>query len=213
MPELDCLVSGYLRQEFLRSNDYQYPESLTVIFIHFLGNILFGFDLICDKYKHFVSDDRKILEIDEMSGYITVGSSYPLNSGIYTIVVQLSDDAVNPIGIISDHSICKEDDMWIFRAKDSYIFALYGLELVQSDLADEYFNNEYETADIDEIDEHDRLKMIINCNEWKLSYYLNDKELITDVQIAKDTTHYFAICTGRAWSNSKYAIILFDYEP
>ena len=84
---MDLLVCGYLKQEFLESHEYQYPESLTVVFIQFLGYILFGFDLIDEEYKGFISDDRQILKIGTCRGIITVGCSYPFERGVYAVVV------------------------------------------------------------------------------------------------------------------------------
>ena len=193
--KMNCLVSGYLKQEFLQLYEYQYPESLTVIFVHFLGNVLFGFDLIYDQYKHFISNEGKVLDINGLSSYITVACSYPLNAGIYTIVVKTCNNYLtNPIGIISDERMCFKDTKWIFSGEESYSYALYQMGLVQSDLADKYFDNEYYKADYGNMMKNDKVKLIINCNEWKLSYFWNDKQIGKDINIAKDITYYFAIC-------------------
>ena len=89
--ELHNLVYGYLRLEFLGSIEYHYPESLTAIFIQFLGNIIFpGFDIIPDEYKDFVSDDCRVFKIngDKCNKTISVGCSYPFHKGIYTVTVK-----------------------------------------------------------------------------------------------------------------------------
>ena len=65
--ELFHLVHVYLREEIFETNtEYQYTESLTTIFIHFLGNILFrGFDTIYPRCIDFISDNGRTIKIDK----------------------------------------------------------------------------------------------------------------------------------------------------
>ena len=132
--KLSCLVTGYLKQEFLNQNNkYQYPEALTILFIQFLGQILFKFNAVCPEYKHNLDEAGQTLNIehkDRTKSFLNVGSSYPFISGIYTLIIKLiSDDpGNNPMGIINNIDVFKHNDgRWIFSThlSDNYIYTIY----------------------------------------------------------------------------------------
>ena len=215
-PKMNPLVAGYLKREFLRSNtEYQYPESLTLLFIQFLGNILLRFDMILEKYRDFISDDGQILEINnekcKLNETITVGCSYPFESGIYKVIVQYHTKVYSPIGIISDKGLCNQA-MWIFGAPNVYAYALYPEHLCQTQVCRKYSSNGGQN---DVFDYHwhanDIAKLIINCDEWILTYYVNDKQIGEPVNIAKDIKYYMAISLN-FHEDSKYEILSFDHK-
>ena len=215
----NCLVTGYLKQEFLKQNDkYQYPEALTILFVRFLGQILFRFNAVCPKYKHLVEeagDTLKIKDRDGTGAYLKVGSSYPFISGIYTLIIKLiSDDpANNPMGIINNIDVLKhDDDHWIFDSAlmDNYIYTIYLWNLCQSSAAEDYGSNGMQGAVCETWKKNDEVKFIINCDEWKLTYFVNNKQIGDPVNIAKDMEYYFVICI-QDW-NKEYRIISFDHQ-
>ena len=213
--KINWLVTGYLKQEFLQVNEkYQYPESLTLLFIQFLGNVLFGFDIINEKYKDFICDDGQILEIDNsvcpLKTTITVGCSYPFESGVYTVIVKYYKRVYSPIGIISDETICNKE-MWIFDDKTLYNYAIYPNNLCQTSACREYGSNGSQSNVCDYWNKNNEAKLIIDCNEWTLTYFVNDKQAGIPVNIAKDTKYYMAISLN-SHHDSKYEILYFEHQ-
>ena len=142
MEELDWLVTGYLKEQFLNADDYQYPESLTAVFIQFLGNIFLKFDVFYPMHEKCVQDDGKILKFGygQLTDEHSFGCSYPFISGIYNITIKwvgryITDD---PICICSDTKPCEQAEDWIWRNLDLYTYGIYHCNLVQSHAATEY---------------------------------------------------------------------------
>ena len=205
--ELDCLVSGYIKREFLDGGDYQYPQPLTAILIQFLGNILFKFDLFHAMYQRFIQNDgAKFKPSDHFEdNTFSIGCSYPFITGIYNVVIKwrawdepdLATD--NPIGICSDADCCKREIDWIFDNEEIYIYALYGSSFVRSNASIKYErnktqNNVYQWEDISE----EEFTMIIDCNQWTLTYFMGNKQVGVPMNIAKDTEYYFFISVQAA---------------
>ena len=219
--KLNCLVTGYLKQEFLKHNDkYQYPEALTIVFIQFLGQILFKFNAVGPKYKHYLDKAGQTFKIkgigeDPTKLFPKVGSSYPFMSGIYTLTIKLTSDdpGNNPMGIINNIDVFKDDCHWIFSHAlmyDNYTYAIYPEALCQSGAASSYGSNGSQSEVCKRWKKNDEVKFIINCNQWKLTYFVNEKQIGNPVNIAKDMEYYFIVCIQH-W-DKEYRIISFDHQ-
>ena len=169
--KLNCLVTGYIKQEFLKQIDnYQYPEALTILFIRFLGHILFEFNAVCPKYKHYLDEAGQTLKIKgsiEAEPYLNVGSLYPFISGIYTLIIKLTSDwpGNNPMGIINNIDVFKSNHgEWIFNyaLSHNYIYAIFSLSLCQSVAATGYGSNGMQRRVCKEWKENDEVKFIID---------------------------------------------------
>ena len=200
--ELDCLVSGYIKREFL--NDHRYPESLNAIFIQFLGNILFKFDLFHAMYQQFIQNygtTFKALDWFEEDDTFPIGCSYPFTTGIYNVVIKwyawnLADFATyNPIGICSDTDCCKRKKDWIFDNKEIYIYALYGSNFAQSKACDQHGSSGTQSSVyLWATKSEEEFTMIIDCNQWTLTYFVDAKQVGVPINIAKNTKYYLFVC-------------------
>lgn len=218
MEQVTHLVNGYLREELLGSNnEYLYPESLTALFIRFLGNVLLGFDVICEKYKDFISDNGRVLMVDKKkcNETITVGCSYPFERGVYTVSVKYYKTRDHcPIGIISDISLC-EKEKWIFDADDTFVYAFYDENLCEHVPSDKYKSNglQFDVCKGYQ-NENDNVKLMIDCNQWKLTYFLNDEQIGNPVNITKDIGYHLAVCASymNRDDDPKFEIVSFEHE-
>ena len=95
--------------------------------------------------------------------------------------------------------------------------AMYPTSINQTHACTKYGSNGNQSSafprDGHHFKEGDLVKLIVNCNEWKLSYYLNDKQCGETVNIAKDITYYFAISINGHWTKSEFHIVSFDQNP
>ena len=213
---MDCLVSGYINRELLNGGDYHYPESLTAIFIQFLGNILFKFDLFHAMHQGFIQNDGTTFnpigyfDFDDES--FCVGSSYRFNTGIYNVVIKWSasdepDLATdNPIGICSDIACCQRKGDWIFKNDEIYAYAVYSVNLVQSEACNKYGSNGTQCSVYPwENKKEEEFSLIIDCNQWTLTFFTDNKQLGHAVNIAKDTEYHLFINVQS--DKGKYEII------
>ena len=216
--KMDSLVMGYLKQEILNANDdddknYQYPSELTMVFIQFLGNILFAFDTIHPDFKQYLQDSGKSVKIGREStgSYISFGCSMGFISGIYTVIIKCmgGGEMNNPIGIISDIEKCKKRE-WILKYKDLYRYTFYPKNLTASNLAYNYDQKARQYGVSVRFKDNDNVKLIINCNEWKITYFLNEEQIGVPVNIVKNIKYYLVICIQH-W-NTQYQIISMKHE-
>ena len=212
---LQCLVSGYIRKEFV--NKYKiinYPEALTIVFITFLGNIIYGFDVIHPDYKYIIQNYGKTLKLTTHSSNILVGSSYQFKSGIYTIVIEIVNDSTDPIGIHSNITCCKEIDEWIFTNIDDIFYVIYPEYICQSDAADKYYKNPNRMKTLLDTEFHagDIVKLMIDCNDWKITYFVNEEQIGLPCNIVANLKYHLVICI-QDHRPREYHIVSFDHTP
>ena len=176
------LVNGYVKQEFSGNCNSSYPLELSNVILIFLGNILIKFDVFNDDFKRFIDENGKHIKY-MISGKSltqnlnTICCSFGMNKGVTIIDIK----CINPcgsgvIGILSDIDECKTGK-WIVNMS-GYKYWWYN---ASTTIFGEKDNEDIvESFDVKESwKPNDIVRMKIDCNEWKLTFYLNEQAMHT----------------------------------
>ena len=197
----NSLVTGYLKKQFPGSYEQLDVTPFVLLVIRFLGNIFFKFDRTFEKYKPFIYNDGTILKVPvrtsnyykEWGCHIMFGCSNGFDEGIHYITIKCVKAGNNPIGITNMIKDCDRKDSWIHDNPEAIVYSLYPRNIYCTPKARATAKTQplkdymrYETGD--------EIKLIINCNEWKLTFFANEKQLGETMNIVKNVTYYLVIC-------------------
>lgn len=179
---IELLVDGCMKQQFKTSKEIE-MSGLICIIVSFVGNLLIRFDAFHPKFKDEVIDNGK--KIQRMHGSPAVfGCTIGFQSGIHEVRVKCIRPGFERIGIVSELSQCESEKGWIEESKDSYYYynymGIYGNNVIKVPT-----NIAWEKGDI--------IKVIINCDNWNISFYYNKECLAKETTITPDKCYYFVI--------------------
>eukprot|EP00484_Ammonia_sp_Unknown_P021004 CAMPEP_0197033882 /NCGR_PEP_ID=MMETSP1384-20130603/12169_1 /TAXON_ID=29189 /ORGANISM="Ammonia sp." /LENGTH=282 /DNA_ID=CAMNT_0042463745 /DNA_START=21 /DNA_END=869 /DNA_ORIENTATION=- len=200
------LIHGFVKAYKVEN----YPTSLTLIFVEYLGNIFLTFDVYLQQYAKYIQQDNTLLCRESSTGLrhrvsdrFTVGCSRGFNEGIheFTIKILKVTASIDGIGVVDDISICQTPRFWIQSCCELGIFNEY-LHLRGGP--------EYKEGDV--------VTVRLNCKSWTVKYYKNGKNFEKVIQyvggtekrfktihIEHDRTYYFVLSSqGR---NAQYKIL------
>ena len=213
------LVVGYTKEQ-LTENDLikKFDTSINSVIGALLGNIFLRFDKVPSECKHVIKDNGSELHrvfIDGKSGEVTndkrfmVGCSQGMNKGVHEWKIQVCQDHNEEIiGITTNVDNC-EKLKWIgYNTGDTYYF--YGGDKKgEGATIQTKINGRRMFYSVDEFawKKDDIIKIRLDCVEWMVSFYVNDKQIvckygddiIKEWKIAqKDCTYYPVICLSKA---------------
>ena len=178
------LIMGYMKKTFSSKYAQSYPLALNNIIFSFLGNMFLRFDFINDALAEYIGDDGRSFKythnndhfVNTTGDKFVVASSYAMNEGVTIIDIQTLDEVHgDAIGLISTLDEIKECD-WIYYIQGykywwyehTGIFAEKDRESTAEDF------DYYEKWKINDI-----ITLKVDCDDWKVTFYHNHKELHT----------------------------------
>lgn len=197
--KLKFTIFGYIRL----NHQEEIPDDISKICLAYYNKIEIVWDLFCDNIKDCVSDDGLQIKVNKRTPYSTFASSIGWNEGIHSFTVQQldSEDYQFAAGIMSSegiHNVSMNDK--------EYYFTAYPCKY-----------NKY-TLDRSGVSANDKVTVVIDCNEWKVRWYKNQKlcdfwkypdSRIKYQDIAKDKT-YHAVIT--VWMDRNVSLKLIETE-
>ena len=194
---LDCLVTGYVREKYIDKSKDIYPLSLNDVISEFLGNILFRFDLIRKDLHGVIHENGIVLKgIDELC---IVGSSFGIRYGIHEFKVEIIKAGPDIIGITTDiEKFIDKDRQWLYDSasaiKSASGCSWYGSKQYSSTIFvykdGKNSANTKLSAGIACWKAGDILKLIVNCEQWNMSFYKNDELMAADISIQPNMTYH-----------------------
>ena len=184
------LVNGYIREEYVAHDDYdKFETSLVNIIIKLLGNIFICFDIYPLKHKSKFSNYNTIFKRDKDDGdNMTFGCSYGINKGIYKVSLKntISGFGSNAFGIITNILHFKTNSVWFNEAYNADEYFLNGTLIAGANA-----KTRYDVFKKTDTKAGDVLAMKFDANEWKLTFFLNDKQLGNTMNVKKQTYYLF----------------------
>ena len=202
LKKTECLVYGFVKENYIQNTNQIYPLSLNVVILQLLGNIWCIFDLTHPNYKHAINEDPTIVQ--SVAGGCMVANSNGFMSGIMEFRVKVIEPGSDVIGITTNvHECIESADQWFYYKEPDTHFTWYNGS-----------NTIY--ANIDKLEVHrksirdgweqnDIIKIVVDCELSKISFYKNDETIDANITIKSDTMYYFMMCLNAKCS--KYQIL------
>ena len=194
----ECLVHGYLKQEF-KASKYINISSLTGIILTLLGNILLHFDIFHEDRKDEVLDGG--MRIKRTTGRSSLfASSFYFNSGVNEFKIKCINPHFDTIGIISDTTDCAKNQ-WITQINSGIAYYYYnyiGIEKTPSGRTIHRTSTKWKNDDI--------ITVRIDCEKWIVAFYLNDEQIGRDLKI-KPNSSYHPVLGTNTDKDAEYGIV------
>ena len=198
----ELLVSGYIKENYLQKTIKKYnyyDQALASLFVQFLGNIFFKFDLCHNKFKHEIINDGFEIKRDgteEDVNQIIFACSRGVNEGIYEwrikTMTNVQPNCGDGIGIatnIEPLTNTDKESIWIHNVqRDHNASFLHGGGSFYP------IDKRNRSVDADEWSKGDIITIIINCDDWTVKFFMNDKLLGNKAyDIPKNMTYHLVI--------------------
>ena len=193
--KLEYTIFGYVRSNYKD----EIPDDITRICLEYYNKIEIIWDVFCDRLADSISDDGLEVYISEGRGsYSTFASSIGWNEGIHSFALK----HVNPtssysgfgIGVVSSEEIARigtdDEEYFLFTQNRNVIgYSLDALHSIQKVQNGSY--NWLHSSNVNVKDAKPRIAtVVIDCDNWKLTFYINDKICNESVEIVKDKTYH-----------------------
>eukprot|EP01084_Bolivina_argentea_P184747 318630_1 len=179
----------------LSKNKYGYGNTSGIMKFQTKKKSSFIFDVITNGYSDWISDNGKTFTMKEKFSYVTASCSHGYNSGIHQFKIKITGESHLGFAVIADS---------IHKSKSSKYINQLGNKVCVLDQNGNILENDGRVKDkMGKLKQNDVITMILNCNEWKLTYDVNGNA--KSVSIAKDHTYYACVC---AWEKDVKVAIL-----
>ena len=190
------LVSGYVKNNFTKLYNCDYPLSLNDVILSYLGTLFLSFDAIYEDYRYIIKNNGMNIKYDRKHACL-VGSTYELNVENNSFKIKVINSGVDAIGIISDFNECYKKDLWFnkitgnaymwYHYKDWGSSYISGHSSFQSKYHTSYPNgknisHKWISGDI--------ITVKINFKLWTVEFYKNDQLICDNIEIAKNLKYY-----------------------
>ena len=193
LSQAELIVFGYVRL----NHKEDVPDDVTKICLEYYDSIGITWNVSCDNIKDCVTADGLQLNIESRNSYSTFAASNGWNKGIhYFALKQLSSkDYQFGIGIISSEALDiiksneKEDCFTRYKGKDIYAYALdAGICSLKNGIATDDMN-----CNPNLIGANDAVTVIVDCDEWKATFFINDQICSKSIDIEANKTYHAVI--------------------
>ena len=214
--KLELTVFGYVRLNY--SEDI--IDDIKRICLDYYTKIEIIWDVFCDKLAKFISDDRLLINIpddkgldDVRSNYTTFASSTGWSQGIHSYALEITPaSTLLAVGIMSSEEIPKYKSdaigtTYFLWTKNKSTIG-YGLDNMRTLYQIQNAQTEYINTCRPDFSDNDKttVTVVIDCDEWKLSIYLDDTIHFENVDIIKDKI-YHPIFTEWSHHKTSYKLI------
>ena len=207
--KLELFIFGYVRL----NHKNEIPADVTRICLYFYHKLYLKIEIIwdvfCKQVADFVSEDGLGVNINVSRGYSTFASSTGWNKGIHAFTIKQIEakKCQYGVGIISSEHIStvkdKDDEyfMWT-QNKEAHGYSLDGNGNIYS-IQDAAYQHQITWKPETIGDE--KVTLIVDCNQWKVRFYLNDEECDKSFDLMQSKTYHavFTVWTG----NTSYQLV------
>ena len=182
------------------------PHDIMRICVAFYNAIEIIWDVFCDKVASCVSDDGLEVKVTERDPFSTFASSVGWNEGIHSYTLKQLDSGSYKFGpgIISSDELDRlasnnEDFFLSTQNKEAcgYYLDKTNVYALQNGYAKFSFNF---SSILSSIGQGDTVTIVVDCDKWKLTFYINDKIWKRSINIVEDKTYHavFSVWEGRS---------------
>eukprot|EP01084_Bolivina_argentea_P187858 323508_1 len=210
VPErLNCLVMGYVSESLYD----KYPIDLNRLIIHFLGNIIFVFDLVHEKYINCIQHEgtyiRRPGQYEQYTlhdwVYVTIGSSLAFNDSFNEFSIKCIKPRSDAIGILSNTAICKDkqwENIWCQKGPGN-MYYYYGGGAISSGLNTK--DKPPKQKKIEKWQKGDIITVKVDRKEWTVRWLKNEKLIGRKVKIMPNVDYYPFV--GTQYHDTDYELI------
>ena len=182
---------------------------LNGVLAQFMESLL-KFNYVGDDYKHIIKDDGKRIDSDTFA-IVTVGCLLEINKGINEFKVKCIKPSADLIGIMSnmDEDVINGsafDAPKLMRQLNGY---KYWWEIKHTEFLFAYKNKDriggHKSVRSWNVARNDIITVRVDCNQWIVTFYLNDDKIGESLAIEPDLTYYFFMSVQ--WRYSEYELI------
>ena len=179
------------------------PHDIMRLCLEFYNKIEIIWDVFSSKLTDFISDDGLEVIMNGQEEVSTFASSIGWDKGIHTFTLkQLKTPAVSSgIGVVSSELIQyiasrDEEPSWFMSSSETDLEATaYILDAsFVCKLEQGFFDIIFDINRVG-IEDNDRVTVVIDCDQWKLTFYINDEICNKSFDIDKNRTYHAALCT------------------
>ena len=212
------LSNGYMREQFATHSDYdQFEISLVNIIIELLGNIFMRFDIYPLQHTSLFSNYNTVFKRNKahkQKGSFTFGCSYGMNKGVHKISIENKVNGLRwpAFGITTNIQYFKEHSAW-FNADGKADISFLNRKLIGQKFCSgkqletgKRSSTQFGVFDPNNCKAGDVISMVLNADEWTLTYELNDKQIGTTLNVIPNQTYYFFVSSNKREENVEYHI-------
>ena len=197
--KLELTIFGYVRLNYKDG----IPDDITRICLHYYGKIEIIWDVFCTEIANCVTEDGLQVAVENRSPYSSFTSSTGWNKGIHSFTLEQLDSSEYQFapGVISSEEISNigSGDEHYFLVTENQNAVGYALDSssfykLQNGVEDYLFE-----SNAHDIGCGDKVTVLVDCDEWKLVFYINDVICNKPIDIVKDKTYHpvFSVWEGR----------------
>ena len=198
--KLELTIFGYVRS----NHKNEIPDDIIRICLDYYNKIEIIWDVFNTKLTDFISNDGLKINVPFRPEFSTFASSVGWNTGIHCFTIkQVNTPGVHcGIGIVSSEhlpNIASNTGSSYFMSqstKDTLAFILDERTIWKLECCE--FDDIFDTK-LNAMDDNDEVTVVIDCNKWMLTFYINDKICNKSIDIDNNLTYHAAICV---WEKS-----------
>ena len=154
----------------------------------------FGFDTIDPEYKAIIEEDGTLINSEryDRARDVTVGCSYGVNHGVHEFRIKSLHDfnSHSAIGITSNIQVIANAKASWLNKYDGYKYWWYETNAIFTQTGEVTTNrqiipNKWGKKDI--------ISVRVNCVDWKVGFYVNNKMFGQEIEIEKNHSYYLVV--------------------
>lgn len=186
---LELTIFGYVRL----NHEEEIPADITRICLDYYNAVEIIWDKFCDKVLDFVSDDGLDIKIlKKRDSYSTFASSIGWDKGIHSFTVKQLDSKNYQFGV----GVIESGGLYNVTSNKMEGYFLF------------YSGRTAYGFDGDGVSANDKITTVVDCNEWKLEFYINDKICKSHSSNMKKDKTYHPVIT--IWQRTTVSLRLIE---
>ena len=207
--KLELIIFGYIRL----NSPQEIPDDITRICVNYYNKIEIIWDVFNSQLKEYVSENGLEVKLsNKRDDYSAFASSIGWNEGIHSFTLQKLDGKGHEfgVGIVSSEEMARigsaDDEYFLFTNEPNVVG--YSLDyLTIYEVKNCRWTNDCVPTGLSNIKAGDKVTVVVDCIDWKLTFYINDKVCNKSIDIVKDK-EYHAVFT--IWKNRMLSFRLIE---
>ena len=196
--KLELIIFGYIRLNSPRVT----PDDIARICIDFYNKIEIIWDVFNSQLKGYVSENGLEVKLsNKRNNYSTFASSIGWNQGIHSFTLQKLDSKGHEfgVGIVSREELARiasdgDDQYFLFTDNPNVVGYSLDYQTIYENKNGCWADNDSVPTGLSNIKAGDKVTVVVDCIDWKLIFYINDKVCNKSIDIVKDK-EYHAVFT------------------